>query len=164
MLNQTDNRNAYILFTLNETTYAIHSTAVQQMEMLEQVTPVPNALPFVEGVTFVRGQVVPLINLRARFGFPRQQHDLRTRLIVIDHNGRRVGLIVDTARDFITIPEESVQPAPEAIAGLSGHYLSGIATLGERLVLILDVAEILNLAGTVAEAVTEEVEGYKVEG
>jgi purine-binding chemotaxis protein CheW len=123
--------------------------------MLEQVTPVPNALPFVEGVTFVRGQVVPLINLRSRFGFSRQPHDLRTRVIVVDSNGRRVGLIVDNAREFTTIAEETIQPPPDAIAGLSGHYLAGIATMGERLVLILDVAEILKLA----EAVTEEVTG-----
>lgn len=160
MADQADNRNTYIIFGLNETTYAIPSMAVQQMDMLEQVTPVPNALPFVEGVAFVRGQVVPVVNLRARFGFPRSEYDLRTRLIVVDNNGRHVGLIVDNAREFTTIPEETIQPAPEAIAGLSGHYLAGIATLGERLVLILDVAEILNLA----DIVTEEVEGAKVAG
>jgi purine-binding chemotaxis protein CheW len=156
MAHQSDNRHTYIIFGLNETTYAIRSTVVQQMEMLEQITPVPNALPFVEGVTFVRGQVVPVVNLRARFGFPRTEYDLRTRLIVVDHNGRRVGLIVDNAREFTTIPEATIQPAPDAIAGLSGHYLAGIATQGERLVLILDVAEILNLADTVAEAVPEQ--------
>jgi purine-binding chemotaxis protein CheW len=154
MTNQNNNRDYYILFTLNDTSYAIRSTAVQQMEMLDQVTPVPNALPFVEGVTSVRGQVVPLINLRARFGFSRQAHDVRTRVIVVDSRGRRVGLIVDNAREFIAIPEELIQPPPEAIAGLSGHYLAGVATVGERLVLILDVGEILNLADTVAEEVT----------
>jgi purine-binding chemotaxis protein CheW len=147
MIEQT-NRNHYILFTLAGTSYAIHSAVVQQMEMVEQVTPVPNAPAFVEGMTFVRGQVTPAINLRLRFGFPKIEYTPRTRLIVINSNGRQVGLIVDTAREFITIPPESIQPAPEMIANLSGHYLEGIAALDERLILVLNIDEVLNLAET----------------
>jgi len=119
------------------------------MEMVEHITPVPNAPPFVEGVVFTRGQVVPAVNLRARFGFQKKPYDLKTRLIVVTDGARVVGLIVDTAREFVTIPSEAIQPPPEAIAGLSGKYLDGIATLGERLVLILNVAEVLKLEQTV---------------
>ena len=143
------NSDQFILFELAGTTYGVPSRAVQQMEMVEHITPVPNAPPFVEGVVFTRGQVVPAVNLRARFGFQKKPYDLKTRLIVVTDGARVVGLIVDTAREFVTIPSEAIQPPPEAIAGLSGKYLDGIATLGERLVLILNVAEVLKLEQTV---------------
>lgn len=134
----------FVLFELAGTTYAVHSRSVQQMEMVERVTPVPNAPSFVEGVVFSRGKVVPALNLRRRFGLDRIPIDLRTRLIVVGANGRSVGLLVDTAREFLTIPPEAIKPPPEAVTGLSGKYLESIATLGNRLILILNVDEVLN--------------------
>jgi purine-binding chemotaxis protein CheW len=123
------------------------------MEMVEQVTPVPNAPAFVEGVVFSRGQVIPALNLRARFGFEKIPYDLRTRLIVINAGGRVLGLIVDTAREFVTIPNDAVQPPHEAITGLSGEYLEGIAMLGERIVLILSLDGVMDSAAGVQSAV-----------
>ena len=105
---------------------------------------VPNAPPFVDGVVFARGQVVPVVNLRARFGFPRAAADSKTRLVVVAHAGRIVGLLVDSAREFVMLPDEAIQPPPEAVTGLSGKYLAGIATLGDRVVLILRIEEVLD--------------------
>lgn len=139
----------YILFELAGTTYGVPSRVVQQMEMIEHITPVPNAAVFVDGIVFSRGQVVPAINLRQRFGFPKAAYDLRTRLMVI-RSGRTVGLIVDAAREFVSIAAAAIQPPPDGIAGLSGKYLQGIAMLGERPVLILNVDEVLNLTETSA--------------
>ena len=136
----------FILFELAGTTYTVRSHDVQQMEMVEHITPVPNAAPFVEGVVFSRGQVIPAVNLRLRFGFKAIPHDLRTRLIVVRVDERQVGLIVDTAREFVKIPTDAIQPPPETITGLSGRYLEGIVSLGERLVLVLDLNEVLNFA------------------
>ena len=133
----------YILFELADTTYGIPSQIVQQMEMIEQITPVPNTLPFVEGVVFSRGQVIPAINLRVRFGLNKTTYDLRTRLIVINTHHRTLGLIVDTAREFLEISEQAIQPPPEGISHVNGRYLAGIATLGKRVVLILNVEELL---------------------
>lgn len=141
------------MFELAGTTYGVPSRAVQQMEMIEDnITPVPNAPLSVEGVIFSRGQVIPAVNLRARFGFQTQPHDLRTRLIVIHTDNRTVGLIVDSAREFITIPETAIQPPHETISGLKGKYLEGIATLGERIILLLNLAEVINLAETLQPA------------
>lgn len=142
----------YILFSLAETTYAVKSGEVQQMDMVEQITPVPNAPPSVEGVVFLRGQVIPAVNLRVRFGFPRAVYDLRTRLIVVRQGSRSVGLIVDNAREFVVIPDTAIQPPPEGITNLSGRYLEGIATIGERLVLILNCDEVINPADITAIA------------
>lgn len=137
-------QQTYILFSVAGATYALRSTDVQHMEMVEQVTPVPNAAPFVEGVVLSRGQVVPVVNLRARFGFERVERTPRNRLLVVDSAGRRVALLVDQAREFLAIPDAAIQPPHEAVGGLSGDYLEGVATIGERIVLVLNVRELLN--------------------
>jgi purine-binding chemotaxis protein CheW len=135
----------YVLFELAGTTYGVRTRDVQHMEMLERVTPVPNTSPAVEGVVFSRGQVIPALNLRVRFGLPREPHTMRSRLIVIQLQQRLVGLIVDSAREFMAIPEEAIRPIEEAVTGMEGNYLKGIATLGQRLVLLLDLEVALNL-------------------
>ena len=151
----TDARQTYILFTVAGTSYAVPSRHVLHIEMVEHVTPVPNAPRFVEGVVFSRGQVVPVVNLRTRFGFDRAELDLRTRLLIVDNGGRRVGLMADNAREFITLSDASIHPPNEAIGGLSGNYLEGIATINERIVLILDINEVVETAAIAAVTGTE---------
>ena len=135
----------FILFELAGTTYGVRSRFVQQIEMIEDIAAVPNAHAAIEGVVFVRGQVVPVLNLRVRFGFEKVERDLRSRLIVTNTGTRVVGLTVDTSREFLKIPAEAIEPPPEAITGLSGRYLEGIATVGERLILILKLEAVLDL-------------------
>ena len=133
----------YILFTVAGAAYGVRSGEVEHMEMIEQVTPVPNAAPFVDGVVLSRGRVVPVVNLRARFGFARGERHLRNRLLVVDAGGRRVGLLADEAREFLAIPDETIRPPHEAV-GASASYLHGVATLGSRIVLILDVKKLVD--------------------
>ena len=145
--NQQAATESFILFELAGTTYGVPSRAVQQMEMIEDnITPVPNAPAAVEGVIFSRGQVIPALNLRLRFGFEKAPYNLRTRLVVINTKNRAVGLIVDSAREFISIPASALQPPNEAISRLKGKYLEGIATLGERIILLLNLDEVINVA------------------
>lgn len=147
---QRAERQAYILCTVAGTTYAIRSEHVLHIEMVEHVTPVPNAPACIEGVVFSRGQVVPVINLRARFGFDRRGLDVRARLVVVEQQGRRVGLLVDESREFVSIMSSAIQPPHQAISGLSGNYLEGVAMLGDRIVLILDIREVVESAPTAA--------------
>jgi len=135
----------FILFELAGTTYGVRSRFVQQIEMIDDVAAVPNAHPAVEGVVLVRGQVIPALNLRTRFGFDKVERNLRSRLVVINSGGRVVGLMVDTAREFIKIAPESIEPPPEALTGLSGKYLEGIASINERMILILNLDVVLDL-------------------
>jgi purine-binding chemotaxis protein CheW len=134
----------YILFTVNGTTYALPSHEVAHVEMVDAVTRVPNAAPFVDGVVFSRGQVVPAVNMRARFGFARTAHDLRTRLLVVQTGGRTVGLLVDSCREFLTIPPSSIQPPGEGLTGAGARYIEGIATLNDRLIVVLSLESLLN--------------------
>ena len=145
---------SYILVTVAGTTYALRSGEVRHMEMIEDITRVPNAPSFVDGVVFSRGQVVPVVNLRARFGFERASHDLRTRLIVVQSAARLVGLVVDAAREFVNIPPDAIQPPHEALAGMSGRYVEGIASIGGRLILVLDLSRVLDFAETLSMDLT----------
>ena len=135
--------DSYVLCDLAGATYALRSDDIEQLEMVGQLTAVPNAPAFVDGVTSVRGRVIPAISLRARFGFERAPHDLRSRLVVVRSGARSVGLIVDSAREFARIPAETIQPPPDGLADMSSRYLHGMAHLGDRLVLIIDVGELL---------------------
>lgn len=143
MTSSSTDTQAYIFFELAGTTYGIPSQSVQQMEMIDHITPVPNAALFVEGVVFSRGQVIPAINLRTRFGLQKVPYDLRTRLIVITTDHRTVGLIVDTAREFVTVSSQEIQPPPDGISGLSGKYLTGIVIREQRVILLINVNELL---------------------
>jgi purine-binding chemotaxis protein CheW len=150
----------YIVFTVAGTTYALSSTEVAHVELVENVTSVPNAPAYIDGVVFSRGAVVPALNLRARFGFPKTPYDARTRLIVVQRAGRTVGMVVDAAREFMRIPAEAIHPPNEGLNALSGRYLKGVATLGDRIILVLDIEQVLNVgelpAGIDMPAATQE--------
>jgi len=141
----------YILFIVNGTTYGLPSADVAHVEMVDQVTAVPNAATFVDGVIFSRGQVIPAVNLRARFGFARAAVDLRTRLLVVQRRGRHVGLLVDSCREFLTIPASSVHPPGDALsASVNTSALAGIATIGDRIIVLLDLDALLVTTDPVA--------------
>jgi purine-binding chemotaxis protein CheW len=137
--------DTYIFFELAGATYGVRSRDVLHIELLEHITPVPNTAAAVEGVVFSRGQVIPALNLRARFGFPRQEHTARTRLIFLRSGDRTVALIVDSAREFRTIPGGAIRPIEETLTGVHGNYVNGVATIGDKLVLLLDIDAVLDL-------------------
>lgn len=143
---------SFIVFSVAGTAYAVRSRDVQHMEMVEEVTRVPNAPPFVDGVVFSRGQVVPAVNLRVRFGFERAPYDVRTRLLVVQSAGRSVGLVVDEAREFAHIPPSAVQPPQESMAELSGQYIEGLASLAGRLIVVLNLGRLLEFSGPLVPA------------
>jgi purine-binding chemotaxis protein CheW len=134
---------SYILFEVNGGVYGLKCAEVQHIEMLEHVTPVPNTAPAVEGVVFSRGRVFPALNLRIRFGAPREPHTLQTRLIFLKVQERVVGLIVDAAREFHQIPASAIRPVGDSLVGIEGNYVQGLTTVKGRSVLILDVAKVL---------------------
>jgi purine-binding chemotaxis protein CheW len=149
--------DSYVLCELAGATYAVRSDDIEHLEMVGHLTPVPNAPVFVDGVTSVRGRVLPVINLRAKFGFERRDADLRSRLVVVRAAGRSLGLRVDAAREFANIPEASVQPPPAGLADMSTRYLRGMAHLGERLVLVLDIQELIRITEDTDDFTTESL-------
>ena len=138
----------FVLFELAGNTCGVRSQAVQSVEMLEHVTAVPNALPFVEGLTLTRGHVIPAINLRIRLGFPRIPIYPRAQMLVVRSGNRTAGMLVDSTRKFISIPAAAIQPPGETDhpenRGFNVRYLEGIATLGNRSVVILNLEKVID--------------------
>ena len=135
----------YVLFAVAGATYGVPSNDVRHIEMLAHVTLVPNANPAIDGVVFSRGQVIPALNLRTRFGFPREEPTPRTRLVFVQVRERTVGLIVDSAREFLRIPADATRPITETLTGISGNYLRAVAKLEDRLILLLDLDQVLDV-------------------
>lgn len=135
---------SYILFELAGSLYGLRSADVQHVEMLEHITPVPNTAAAVEGIVFSRGQVMPALNLRVRFGLPREPHTPRTRLLVVKLHQRIVALLVDAAREFRVIPTDAIKPVEHTLHGIQGNYVRGVATVRDRLVLLLDLEVVID--------------------
>ncbi|MBS2034478.1 purine-binding chemotaxis protein CheW [bacterium] len=131
----------YVVCRVDQTHYAIPAADVQQLEMVEQITRVPGSTEALDGVVYLRGQVVPVLNLRSRLGLPRVDYDYSSRLVIVRLDRRVVALAVDSASEFASFSEEACQPAPEALARLD--YLAGVVAQENRLILILNVRRLL---------------------
>lgn len=154
----SERARSYVLFELGKAVFAVASAVVQELVMVEDITPVPNAPSYVKGVVLVRGRVVPVIDLRTRFGMVSAPRDRRARIIVLDVKGRVVGLLVDATREFLEVPADAVQPPPDTVSDVSARLLDGVVVLGDRLVLILNVEELLSASEAEALPRHEEVE------
>lgn len=141
----TNLEDKYVLFEVEGTTYGVPSGEVRHIEMVEHVTVVPNANPAIDGVVFSRGQVIPALNLRTRFGFPKQPPTLRTRIVFVQVRDRLVGLIVDAAREFLRIGSDAIRPIQETLTGINGNYLKSVANVDQRLILLLDLDAVLDV-------------------
>lgn len=133
----------WIVARLGDAEYVVRSAQIAQIEMIERITPVPNAPEFVRGVAYLRGEVVPIIDLRVRLGLPPAEMTLATRVVVVDVTGRRVGLLVDRAREVIYAEESEILPPPEATTSVGTSAVQGIIAGEERLLLVLDVPKVL---------------------
>ncbi|HWD19993.1 MAG TPA: chemotaxis protein CheW [Verrucomicrobiae bacterium] len=137
--------NKYIIFEVGNATYGVSTEQVRHVEMVDHVTVVPNANPAIDGVVFSRGQVIPALNLRTRFGFPRQPYDMRTRLVFVQLRHRVVGLIVDSAREFLAISDDMIRPIEQTLTGISGNYLKAVAEVKDRVILLLELEAVLDV-------------------
>jgi len=140
-MNDFSHSESYVLFELAGRTCGVHSPSVLSVEMVEHVTAVPNAASFVEGVTFTRGKIIPSINLRVRFGFPRIPVDPRARMLVVRQKNRTAGMLVDSVREFASIPTGTIRPAGNN--GAIDRFVAGTATLGKRVILIVNLEEVI---------------------
>ncbi len=133
----------HVVFTVGNADYAVPASEVAQMESYEGATPVPGAASYVAGVIQVRGRVVPVVDLRARFGLPPQERTLDTRVVVAERAGRVVGLLVDRAREVVLLSEEQLKPPPPMVAAQSGGFVTATASLGARILMLVDVPKLI---------------------
>jgi purine-binding chemotaxis protein CheW len=133
----------HVVFTLAGAEYALPIDAVLQMESFAGATLVPGAPAYVAGIVTVRGLVVPVVDLRVRFGLQPSELTLDTRIIVTESKGRVVALRVDSAREVLKVDVDKHQPAPSFISERASGFVSGVHALGKRLLLLVDLPKIL---------------------
>ncbi|XYI01470.1 chemotaxis protein CheW [Sorangium sp. So ce1128] len=133
----------HVVLKVADTEYVISAAEVLHMESFTGATRVPGTRPYVGGLIQIRGRVVPVIDLRARFGLPTIEPTLDSRVIVVQSGGRTVGLLVDSAREVVNIAAEELRPPPEVMAEESAGFVRSVAKLGKRLVMLVDVGRII---------------------
>jgi purine-binding chemotaxis protein CheW len=145
--------NQLVVFELAQEHYGVDIAAVEGIIKMQAITAVPRAPVFVEGVTNLRGEVLPVIDLRKRFGLPARQADKDTRIVVVDAlaagnadngTGSKVGMVVDAVSEVLRVSSEAVEGLSPILTTVDSAFIQGIAKLDERLVILLDLGKVLS--------------------
>src|ERR671937_2891305 len=132
-----------VVFQLGAELYGVEISRVHEIIRLQSVTKVPRAPSFVEGVINLRGKVIPVVDLRRRFGLPNADHTRASRIVVVELGDQVVGIVVDGVSEVLRVNTATVEPPSPVVAGIDSEYLHGIAKLPERLVILLDLDRVL---------------------
>ncbi len=133
-----------VVFDLAAESYGVDIGTVREIIRVQEITHVPNAPDFVEGVINLRGKVIPVVDLRKRFGLELGEQTAESRIVVVDISGEDIGVMVDAVAEVLRIPADSVESAASIITTADSYYILGIAKLGERLIILLDLDKVLS--------------------
>ena len=136
-----------VTFMLGEEEYGVPISQIQEIDRLSKITKVPKAAQFIEGITNLRGEVIPVLDTRKRFELAVKPSDDRTRIMIVDIGGVKTGLVVDSVREVLSLARKDIAPPPEAIgSGGTQQFISGIGKVdaGKRMIVLLDVMRILS--------------------
>ena len=135
-----------VTFTLGSEEYAVDILKVQEINRMKEITRVPNSPAYVEGVINLRGKVIPVVNIRKKFGLPEKENDEQSRIMIIDIQGITMGLVVDSVSEVLRVPSDIVEPTPPMASTISTEFIRGIAKLEDRLIILLDMDRLLGKA------------------
>lgn len=133
-----------VVFELEEELYGVDIHQVREIIRVPAITHVPRTPDFVEGVVNLRGTVIPILDLRKRFGFGVGEDDDDKRIVVVEMEDKTIGVIVDAVREVLLIDEESIEPPSPYIVTVDSQYIVGVARLEDRLVILLDLNQVLS--------------------
>jgi purine-binding chemotaxis protein CheW len=142
---ESQHSSQFVGFLLDGQEYAIRIEQIQEVVIPDRVTRTPQVPAYCEGVSNLRGAIIPIINLRRLFGLEPRPTDAETRTIVVNVGPRTIGCTVDAVTQVIRAPDSSVQAPPETITADGATYIAGLARLDERLVILLDIDELLDV-------------------
>ena len=146
ILSQTgaDGLNQFLTFTLGNEEYGIEILKVQEIKGYSGITPIPNTPPHIKGIMNLRGTVVPVLDLRVKFAMEPREYDKFTVIILVTVGQKIVGLIVDTVSDVLDVADAQIRSAPDLGPRVDIHFINGMASLGEKFIVLLDVAKLLS--------------------
>jgi purine-binding chemotaxis protein CheW len=131
-----------VTFTLGNEEFALDILKVQEINRMVEITKVPKAPNFVEGVINLRGKVIPIVDIRKKFHLNFKESTKDTRIIVVNILGKTIGLIVDSVSEVLRINSNTIQPPPPLVASLDSDYIKGVGKLDDRLIILLDIDKI----------------------
>lgn len=134
----------FVVFKLENEEYGIDILRVREIKEMVNITRVPKAAHFVKGVINLRGEVIPIVDLRKRFNLPKASNTDSTRIIIVSVDDMVVGLIVDSSSEVLEIDGDSIEEAPASVGSIDQGNIFGIGKVGQRLIILLDVAKIIN--------------------
>jgi purine-binding chemotaxis protein CheW len=134
----------FLAFTLGREEYGIDILKVQEIRGYEAVTRIANSPEFVKGVMNLRGIIVPIVDMRIKFKLGEPTYDQFTVVIILNIEGRIMGIVVDSVSDVITLSASQVRPAPEMGTALNTDYLIGLGTLDERMLILVDIDKMMS--------------------
>ncbi|WP_409307266.1 chemotaxis protein CheW [Pectobacterium sp. B1J-3] len=134
----------FLIFTLGDEEYGVDILKVQEIRGYDQVTRIANTPTFIKGVTNLRGVIVPIVDLRIKFAQQEVDYDDNTVVIVLNLGQRVVGIVVDGVSDVLSLTADQIRPAPEFAVTLSTEYLTGLGSLGERMLILVDIEKLLS--------------------
>ena len=143
-VNDADRLLQLVTFTISSEEFGLDILKVQEIIRTMEITRVPKAPDFVEGVINLRGKVIPIIDLRKRFGMESKPHDNQTRIIVVEISGRIIGFVVDSVSEVLRIQSNTVEPPPPIVSGVDSEYINGVGKLDDRLLILLDIDRLLS--------------------
>ena len=141
-----------VVFVMENEEFACGINNVREVLKMIRVTPLPRSLDFVEGVINMRGDVIPVIDLRKRFGLPEAERTDESRIIIVEVEDRMVGLIVDSVTEVIRLMEKQIQDAPSQVAGGRTDLIMGVGKIEQRMLIILNLDRILTSEEQIALA------------
>jgi len=150
--NRIDDLVQLVSFRLGQEEFGIDILKVQEINRMVEITKVPQAPHYCEGVINLRGKVIPVIDLRKKFEMEIREWGKDTRIIVCDVDGHQIGMIVDSVEEVLRIPSSTIEPAPKILTSINSDYISGLAKLDDRLLIFLDIGKI---AGEIDQVVAD---------
>ena len=133
-----------VVFELADEHYGVDIAAVEGIIKMQNITAVPHAPAFVEGVTNLRGSVLPVLDLRKRFSMPAADETNETRIVVVEMGGDSVGMVVDAVSEVLRVSEEAIEPPAPLVTSADSAFITGIAKVDDRLVILLDLGKVLS--------------------
>jgi purine-binding chemotaxis protein CheW len=133
----------YLTFTLGPEEYAIDILKVQEIRGYENPTTIANAPSFLKGVINLRGTIVPIVDMRIKFNVGKADYTPFTVVIILNIAGRVVGIVVDSVSDVTMLRQDQIRPAPEFAATVDTKYINGLGTLGERMLIVIDIEKLM---------------------
>lgn len=137
------NKREFLTFTLADEEYALDILTVQEIRCYEPVTRIVGAPPFIKGVVNLRGAIVPIVDMRIKLALERVDYTDFTVVIILSIAGRLVGIVVDSVSDVLALTPEQIRPAPELGSAIDIRYITGLATIDQRMVIMLDIARLM---------------------